>query len=412
MKTRYLVGLACILVVVGAVWYFYKQPGADNSAGPAKVFKVGVLSDKTGVMAAHGQSIEMGVMVAQKVLNDRGGILGRHVEVVSLDTQSDPAVSVERARELIQRDRVDLLIGTGLSSETLAVIPVVTQARIPFIYSMDGECKTCVAGHPDKVSDSVWGAGFTERMAVRPFMQYLVDHVLPKKVGASVFLLGGDYVYPRATNAYAKEVARSLGLRIVGDEYVDLATKDYSTIIRRVEQSGADLLLVTHPGDAAVAFMRQAKQFELDKKIVISGFATFAQEAISSMGNAAEGVYYTNRYSDTLNNPENTLFLKEFRAMYPGQPSLPGPSVAAGGYGPLMVAAAAIQKAGSLDSAAFRNAMKGLQVALPQGVVVVDAQNNIFQQHMYLLKIHEQKYTVLADLGLLKHPALEGCSVK
>jgi urea transport system substrate-binding protein len=396
MKRRYLVVLAVIIVALSAVWFFYhKQSPAGPSAPTAKVLRVGVLADKTGVMAAHGQSIEMGVMVAQKVLNDRGGILGRHVEVVSLDTQSDPAVSVERVRELLQ-----------------AVIPVVTQARIPFIYSMDGECKTCVASHPDKVSDSVWGAGFTERMAVRPFMQYLVDHVLPKKSASSVFLLGGDYVYPRATNAYAKEVAQSLGLKIVGDEYVDLATKDYSTIIRRIEQSGADLLLVTHPGDAAVAFMRQAKQFELDKKVVISGFATFAQEAISSMGNAAEGVYYTNRYSDTLNNPENTLFLKEFRAMFPGQPSLPGPSVAAGGYGPLIVAAAAYQKAGSLDNAAFRNAMKGLQVALPQGAVVVDAQNNIFQQHMYLLKIHEQKYTVLADLGLLKHPGLEGCSVK
>jgi urea transport system substrate-binding protein len=385
---------------------------ACNRTPSVETLRVGVLADKTGVMAAHGASIEMGVLVAQKVLNDRGGVLGRRVEVFSLDGQSDPGVSVERARELVQRRQVHLLIGTGLSSETLAIIPVAQEANVPLIYSMDGECKTCAPGDPSKVSPLVWGAGFTERMAVRPFLQYLVDRVPAKKGTLSVYFLGGDYVYPRATNTYARQVAESLGLTVVGDEYVDLSTRDYSPVIRRIAGSGADLLLVTHPGDAAVAFMRQAKQFELDKRMAISGFATFAQEAISSMGDAAEGVYYTNRYSDTLDTQENRAFLDAFRAMYPGQPSLPGPSVAAGGYGPMMVAAAAYQKAQSLDVAAFGQAMSGLEVNLPQGQIRVNPENNIFDQHMYLLRIAKQKYTVLSDLGLLKHPRLEGCSVR
>jgi urea transport system substrate-binding protein len=407
MNTRKvaLVAVVAGLAVIG--WAFLRHDGTNGD-----VLKVGILAPRTGVMASHGASIDMGVRVAQKVLNDRGGVLGKKVEIVSLDTQSDPSVAVERARELIERYRVQLVIGTGLSSETLAVIPITTKAGVPFIYSMDGECKTCAVGRPDQVENLVWGAGFTERMAVPPFLAYLVDKVLPEKRNSTVFFLGGDYVYPRATNAYARQVTESMGLKTVGDEYVDLNTRDYAPVIRRIAASGAGLLLVTHPGDAAVAFMRQARQFELDKKLVISGFATFAQEAIMSMGDAAEGVYYTNRYSDTLENAENATFVRTFASMFADQPFLPGPSVAAGGYGPLMVAAAAFQKAGTFEASAFGAAMKGLEVSLPQGDVRVNPDNNIFDQHMYLLRIEHQKYRVLADLGRRTHPKLDGCSVK
>src|SRR4051794_24413 len=107
--------IAILLVLCGlgaaALWFRSSCPATHP------VLRVGVLSAKTGVMAAHGASIEMGVQLAERVLNRQGGVLGRKVEVISLDTQSDPGVAVERARELLQRYRVNLLIGTGLSSE-------------------------------------------------------------------------------------------------------------------------------------------------------------------------------------------------------------------------------------------------------------------------------------------------------
>lgn len=379
---------------------------------PKQTFRVGVIVDKTGVMAAHGESIEMGARVAASILNDSAGVLGREVELVVLDGQSDPASTADRTRELIQRYGVQLLLGTGLSSATLAALPITRQLRTPFIYSMDGEAKTCERGDTTRVAPLVWGAGFTERMIVPPFMQHLVDSVLPKKNRSSVYLLGGDYVYPRVTNEYARQVAESLGLRIAGNEFVDVQTRDYSAVIRRIQQANPDVLLITHPGDAAVAFMRQAQQFELTKRMVITGFATFAQEAIMSMGNAAEGVFYANRYSNSLAAPANQAFVQRFRELYPNRPLLPGPSAAAGGYGPLMVAAAAFKKAGSFDSEAFRRAMEGLEIDLPQGHVRVNASNHIFDQHMYLLRIEQQRYTVISDLGLISNPALQGCSVR
>jgi ABC-type branched-subunit amino acid transport system substrate-binding protein len=391
---------------------FLLSCGPKSATAPPELV-VGMLAPKTGIMAPHGESMEMGVQVAAQTLNSRGGVLGKNVRVVVLDTQSDPAAAAQRARELIGRDKVSLLLGTGLSSETLAVIPISTGAKVPFIYSMDGECKTCAIGNPQQASHFVWGAGFTERMVVKPFLSYLADQVLPKHTKSLIYLLGGDYVYPRATNEFARTTAEAMGFKIIGDEYTDVSTTDYTPVIRRIMNSKADLLLVTNPGSAAATFMRQAQQLGLPKRMLISGFATFAQEAVGEMGTASEGVVYANRYTDLLPGQTNADFVAAFRSKYPGKPLLPGPTVAAGGYGALMVGAAAFQKAGTTtDPEAFYQAMRGLKLDLPQGEIVVDPDNNIFRQNMYLLKVSKQKYEVIGNLGQQTHPGFEGCSVK
>jgi urea transport system substrate-binding protein len=403
---------AVIIAVLLAVTSCSRQaPQAPATADAAPVLVVGLLAPLTGVMAPHGESMSMGVRVAEKVLNDKGGVFGKPVKVIVVDTQSDPATAAQRAGELINRDRVSLLIGTGLSSETLAVIPVSTRAQVPFIYSMDGEVKTCAIGHPTATATLVWGAGFSERMVVGPFLEHLAQ-TLPAKKRSRIFFLGGDYVYPRATNQFARETAVKMGFQVAGEEYVDVATTNYSQIIRRIMNSKADVLLVTNPGSAAATFMRQAKQLGLDRQVTISGFATFAQESVGEMGTASEGVVYANRYTDLLPGPVNSEFLAAFRAQFPDLPLLPGPTAAAGGYGVMIVAAHAFQAAGSTDPQSFAHSMAGLSLELPQGPIMVDPVNNIFRQHLYLLRVAKQKYQVMEDLGMQSHPDLLGCSVQ
>ena len=376
-------------------------------------FVVGLLAPLTGVMAGHGESMEMGTRIAVAELNENGGINGRNVSLVVLDTQSDPGVAAQRAREVLGRNSAELVLGTGLSSETLAVIPITTAAEVPFVYAMDGELKTCAIGQPDQVSNYVWGAGFTERMIVEPFLERLRTEHLDNQSGASVYFLGGDYVYPRSTNEFARQIAEQMGFDVVGEEYVDVSTSDYTPVIRRISNSGADLLIVTNPGSAAAVFMRQAQQLGLTDEMVISGFATFAQEAVAEMGDVSEGAVYANRYSDLLDNSENEDFVRRFRAAYPDRDLLPGPTAAAGSYGALMVAAEAFNTAGTSDDPdAFSAAMAGLEVDLPQGRIRVNPENNIFDQHMYLLTVEDQRYQVISDLGIQSHPGLEGCSVR
>jgi ABC-type branched-subunit amino acid transport system substrate-binding protein len=386
------------------------EPQGSNDSG--KEFLVGVVADHTGFMSGHGQSIEMGAHLAADQINARGGVLGRKIKLIVLDGQSDPATSGTRARELIDRYHVSLLLGTTTSATTLAAIPAATEGKTPFIYALDGEDKTCRSSDPGALNPYAFGSGFTERMAVEPLLKFLVSRMDRQQSGASVFFLGGDYVYPRTTNAYAIEVAKHLGLKVVGDEFVDTAATDYSPIIRKILAAAPDILIVTNPGASGVTFMRQARQFSLQNKMLISGFATFDQEAIDAMGVSSEGVFVINRYSMNLNSPLNAEFVKAFRLAYPDSKLLPGPTAAAGAYGALVVAARAAERARSVSSEAIIKGMDGLTVDLPQGTVTVSPRNHIFEQPLYIMRIHNQSYEVVQSLPILSHPGFVGCSVR
>ena len=91
---------------------------------------------------------------------------------------------------------------------------------------------------------------------------------------------------------------------------------------------------------------------------------------------------------------------------------LPGPTVAAGGYGSIIAAAQAYQRLGDISPSRFQEGMSGLELDLPQGRIRINPVNNIFDQHLYIMQIKDQKYNVIADLGLQAHPGLEGCSVE
>ncbi|OEK03268.1 hypothetical protein BFP97_17820 [Roseivirga sp. 4D4] len=364
-------------------------------------------------MSGHGTSIEKGARIAQLILNEEDGILGKKVELIVLDTQSDPSVTVDRTKELIEKHDVKLLIGTGTSASSLAAITPATEKKVPFIYSLDGECKTCSFGDASSVSTSVWGSGFTERMIVEPYLKYLEGRFRKSQDDDfKVFFVGGDYVYPRTTNAYAIEVAKKLGFTILAEEYTDMSTKDYTPVIRRILDENPDLLIVTNPGAAGVSFMRQALQLELNEKVVIGGFATFDQEAIDAMGNASEGVFVVNRYSKFLNNTQNDEFLKLYSEKYSNDNLMPGPTAAAGSFGSIMLAAKAFNQAKSDELIDFRRHMNGAEMMLPQGPVRVNPDNQIFEQHVYIMQIRDQQYNLVQDLGIQIHPNFEGCSVK
>lgn len=397
-----------IALLLGAAALASCQP----SQGDDGRFVVGVIADRTGMMSGHGQSVEMGATLAIREINASGGIDGHPVELVVLDGQSDPAVSAARARELIQRHSADLLLGTGTSAATLAAIGPATEAQTPFIYALDGEIKTCLPGNPTALNPVIFASGFSERMAVEPLLRFLTQRINKQPRDTRIFLIGGDYVYPRTTNAYARQVAERLGMTVVGDDYSDTATTDYTPLIRRIMAARPDVLIVTNPGASGVTFMRQAQQFGLPSRMLISGFATFDQEAIGAMGNASEGVFAINRYSNQIGSTENQSFVRAFRSAYPNETLLPGPTAAAGAYGALMVAAAAARGAQGPGTDALVAAMNGREIALPQGRIRVNPDNHMFEQPLYIMQIHNQQYRIVSEEPRLGHPDFAACSVR
>lgn len=411
-RTRFRAALgATVLLALGTLAAGCGGSASDGDGGGTDAegvpLKIGVLAPVTGFMAGHGIGIRDGAKLAAQEINAAGGILGRKVELVIEDGKSDPAVNTEKAKQLIGRDDVDVLIGTGSSAETLAAITVATQNKVPFIYALDGENKTCAPGDPESVNPYVFASGPTPEMLLDSFLPAMME-----KFGKRVYFVGSDYVFPRSLNAVATEITRGNGGTVLADNYLPTETTDYSPEIRKVLAAKPDILFLTLPGSAGITFVKQARQFGVFDKMTVTGSATFDTEAYGAIGELSTGVLVVNRYSELLDNEANAKFVKAFRQAYSSFEQPIGPTAAAGAYGTLYVLKAAIEKAGGTDPDAIVKALEGLELDLPQGRVTVDAENHVFDQPLYVMEIRDGNYQVVQELGMQKHPGFVGCSVK
>jgi urea transport system substrate-binding protein len=381
-------------------------PGGGTTGSEDEVV-IGVLAPVTGFMSTHGTAIRDSAKLAAEEINANGGMGGKDVKLVFADGASDPATNTQRARELVGRDGAQFLIGTGSSAETLAVVPVASENKVPFIYSLDGEIKTCLPGDPTKVNPYVFASGPTPEMLLESFLPNVME-----QSGNSVYFLGSDYVFPRSLTAVAKRIVEENDGTIVEEKYTPTDSTDYSAEISAILKAKPEILFLTLPGADGVTFVRQARQAGVFENMLVTGSATFDTENYSGFGKEADGVIVVNRYSELLETPENEPYVSAYKKAYPDQTNPLGPTGAAGSYGSLLTLDAAVEEAGSTDAEDVIEALEGLSVDLPQGTVTVNPDNHMFDQPLYQMKIENDNYTVLEDLGVASHPGFDGCSVE
>ncbi len=373
---------------------------ATPVAGPP--ITIGLLAPVTGVFADFGDLMTKATDLAVQKVNDEGGILGRPLTVIAEDDQGDPAVATERARKLLVQDNVDILMGTVSSATTLAVLPLVNQAKKVFFYPLDGEDKTCLAG--GGTNPLVFGLGDTPQQRLVRFVPTIVE-----QSGGDWYFIGNDYVFPRSVNAVAIDFLNEAGGTVVAEDYVPLGTSDYRPVIDKIANSGASVVFSTTVGTDGVAFTKQAREGGLFERMTVTGVATFAPEVYGGLQGFAEGVLTADRYSDQIDNEVNAEFVAAFREAYDYQ--LPIGGTAAACYGAILLWREAAAKANSFDPEPFAKACEGLTMTLPQGEVEIDAANHLLKQHIYLLRIEYDAYLIDEDFGQIAHPDHEGCSV-
>jgi ABC-type branched-subunit amino acid transport system substrate-binding protein len=381
----------------------YRQLAAAQATPAAgEPITVGLLAPVTGVFADFGDLMTKATNLAVQKVNNEGGILGRPLTVIAEDDQGDPAVATERARKLLVQDNVDILMGTVSSATTLAVLPLIDQAKKPFFYPLDGEDKTCLPG--GGTNPLVFGLGDTPQQRLSRFVPTIVE-----QAGKDWYFIGNDYVFPRSVNAVAIQFLQDAGGSVVAEEYVPLGTSDYRPVIDKIANSGATVVFSTTVGTDGVAFTKQAREGGLFDRMTVTGVATFAPEVYSGLQGFADGVLTSDRYAEAIDNPVNKEFIAAFRETYDYQ--LPIGGTAAACYGAILLWREAAAKANSFEPDPFAKACEGLAMTLPQGDVEIEVDNHLLKQPIYLLKIENDAYQIEEDFGQIAHPGHEGCSV-
>ena len=352
--------------------------------------KLGLLAPMSGVSSHYGPILRNAAEMAVEEINAGGGILGRPVRLLLEDDKFSSAPAAEAAKNLLGKEQVVALIGTISSASTNAAIPVATRAKRPFLYVIQGEYKGC--------NPYIFALGPTPYQQVKFWAPWML-----KNLGKSIYMIGSDYVFPHELNAEIKKIMEPLGGKVTGEEYVALGTKDFSTILTRVEAARPEVLLSSMVGSDAIAFLKQAHEFGLHKKMKVTALPSINSAYYPAVKEIADGKYTVGVYSDELDNPLNKRFVQKYKEKY--KPAGPVVEVASVTYTAVYMIKAAAEKARSLDGDALVKALEGLTVDSPAGKMTIDPKIHLATQYVYLFHIEPGgRYRIVENFGPVEDP--------
>ena len=320
--------------------------------------KVGVLHSLTGSVAISERPINQTTLMAIDELNAHGGLLGRKIEPIVMDGESNWPVFARDARILILKDHVSAIFGFYTSASRKTILPIIQQYHSALFYP------TYYEGMEE--SPNIVYLGGTPNQNVIPAIEWFLGNI-----GKRFYLVGSDYVYPRATNAVVKTELAYLGGSVAGESYLPLGDMDTMPVVRRILASHPDAIFSTIVGDTNIPFYADLRKLGITpQKLPVLMSAVNESDLQSLDPKAMAGDYVAMNYFQSINSPENDRFVAEFKRMY-GQDSVVSDQMESA-YDSVHLWAEAVQKAGTPDPQEVLQAVRGLSYDAPEGEIWVD----------------------------------------
>ena len=322
---------------------------------------LGFLNSTSGAMAISEQTVRDSLMLAAKEINAEGGILGKEVEFIEEDGQSEPSVFAEKINKLLTEDEVAAVFGGWTSASRKAMLPVVEGANGLLFYPVQYEGL--------EASENIYYTGATTNQQIIPAMDFLAEEGVK-----TLFLAGSDYVFPRTANKIIKQYAKELGIEIVGEEYVPLDSDDWTTQVAKIAAAEPDFVFNTINGSSNVGFIKAYDEAGLgaDTSPIIS--VSIAEEEAPAMGVDLTGQYAAWNYFQSVDTPANAAFIEAFQAEYGADRPTSDPMEAA--YTSLYLYKGMVEKAESFCVDAVNAASDGVTFESPEGTVTVNGENH------------------------------------
>ena len=244
--------------------------GAAQLAGPFIIsargeepVKIGLDNPLTGTYAAVGKNELVGCQYAVEQINAKGGILGRHVELLVEDsTSGDSSTAVQKARKLIDRDKVNFLVGNVNSALAVAMAGVAYEKGV---FMMDP------GGHTDAITGTGCHWNVFRICNTTQTEANAVAGTLVKDYGKKFYYITPDYAFGHTLEAGMIKAVAALGGSRVGGALTPLGTTDFSSYLIAAEAAKPDVIIFLVQGDDQVNALKQAVQFGLEKRVHLAG---------------------------------------------------------------------------------------------------------------------------------------------
>jgi branched-chain amino acid transport system substrate-binding protein len=337
-----------------------------------KPIRIGASASKTGAYAALGQNQLRGYELCVKHANEKGGLLGRKVELVVEDDHSDAATAVGIYERLITHDKVDLVLGPYGSPMTAPVANVTERHRMPMVAPTIGTTSFFKEGR--RFIFMVYSPG---EVYLEGFVELVARNGLK-----SIALIGEDSIFPHAVVKGASELAKKRGLQVVFAESYPKGTRDFSAILGRIAAKAPDALGAASYFEDAVAITRQMRELNLNVRIYAATIGPGQPEFYKRLERSAEFVYGPSQWEKEFVTIRAGGLIPIAR-QYPGarefveahEREYPGADLSyqtAAGYAGCQVLTEAVKRAGSLDREKVREAILKLDFNTVFGAFKVD----------------------------------------
>jgi branched-chain amino acid transport system substrate-binding protein len=229
---------------------------ADAPSGKAPIL-IGITADASGQYANSGDSDKRGVIMAIEEMNAKGGVLGRPIKYVHMDTETTPATGSRIAERMIKQDKVAFIIG-GVSSGVANAISQVAQ-KYGVIYLNTNSSSPSEAGENCHRVKFVWDGNGNN------FSQAAVKGAIGT-FGKKWLLITNDYVWGHDTAKATKKLVKEAGGEIMDEILVPQGTRDFSAILLKLQQKAPNVVAAAVGGDDLKALRTQVSQMKLGDK--------------------------------------------------------------------------------------------------------------------------------------------------
>jgi branched-chain amino acid transport system substrate-binding protein len=353
---------------------------APASAG-AQVVKVGVINTYSGPMAEIGEQMERGIRLYMK-LHAQDLPPGVKIDLIQRDdTGPNPEVAKRLAQELITRDHAQLLTGAIWTPNALAIAPLATAAKVPFIIMNAGTAMiTTKSPYIARVSFTLWQSSY-------PLGSWAARNGIKK-----AFTAVTDYGPGIDSEQGFTKGFTDAGGQVVGSVRMPLTNPDFVPFLQRAKDAAPDAVFAFVPaGEEATALMKAFGDLGLRQagiKLIGPGDIT-PDDELQNMGDVALGVVTMHHYSAAANRPANEAFVKAYQAEF-GAKEEPG-FVAADSFDGMAAIfhVVSVQK-GKIDPQQTMALLKGWKDdASPRGPIMIDPETRDIVQNEYLRRVEK-----------------------
>ncbi|SDF45158.1 ABC transporter substrate-binding protein [Sporolituus thermophilus] len=369
--SKYMKLLSLVVVLIFLVAAAGCGGSSGTSAGKGNLV-IAMVNPLSGDSATYGVSHKNGIELAREEINKAGGIKGQQIEILFHDDAGDPKQAAAGAQKFADQKNVMAIVGSCLSSNTLAMVPITDKAKLPH---------SVVSSSTPKLSGI---SKYFFRMAVQDAqVGILMGDLIAKKLGAKkVAILYPNNDYGKGLTAAIEDTLKQHGVTVVSNQAYLATDKDYSALLTGIKAQGVDALAVAGTYTDGGLITKQARELGLTIPIV-GGTGFYSPKFVEIAGKAAEGAIFLGAFVASNPDPAVQSFVKKYKEKYNMEPD----TFAALGYDQMYVLAEAMKKAaekGAITRENIRDAMAQTSYKGITGTVTFNDKGDWVRPYLYI----------------------------